>query len=59
VFSNPPELAALLLDWFKGYPTDLHQQEQSKKFRDNIKTWANLRWDQNWKTSAAAIFTYE
>jgi len=59
LFSNPSELATLLMNWLRGYPNDKKQQEKSKIFRDNIKNWANLRWDQNWKTSAAPIFTYD
>lgn len=59
VFSNAPELTKLLLKWFRGYPTDQVQRDFSKKIRENVQNWACLRWDQNWKTSAAAIFTYD
>jgi hypothetical protein len=59
VFSNSAELAKLLIKWFRGYPKDKLQQDGHSKFRDNILNWACLRWDQNWKTSAAAIFMYD
>ncbi|XP_059472117.1 chitobiosyldiphosphodolichol beta-mannosyltransferase [Neocloeon triangulifer] len=59
VFTDSSELAKQLLDWLRGFPSDLKQQQLHKSFRDNIKKWAQLRWDQNWKTSAAPIFTYD
>jgi hypothetical protein len=59
LFKDSTQLAKLLEDWLFEYPHNIRLQERSKQFRDNIKSWCDLRWDQNWKTSAAPIFTYD
>lgn len=59
LFNDSSQLAKLLEDWLFEYPNNKRLQERRKQFRDNIKSWADIRWDQNWKTSAAPIFTYD
>ena len=54
IFSSGTELSAILTDWFAGFPTAAHPQH--RLFRDNLTTFRELGWQENWRTSALPTF---
>ena len=56
VFGSPGELADQLRALLSGFPS---RCEQLDTFRDNLKAFQSLRWQQAWESSVLPIFSRE
>jgi hypothetical protein len=54
IFTSGPELSAILIDWFAGFPATTPPQHQL--FRHNLAAFRQLGWRENWRTAALPIF---
>jgi hypothetical protein len=53
-FTSGEELAAILLDWFAGFPSAEHPRHVL--FRRNLAAFRELGWHDNWRFAALPVF---
>ncbi len=54
IFTSGEELAAILLDWFAGFPSTEHPRHVL--FRRNLAAFRELGWHDNWRFAALPVF---
>ena len=54
IFASGPELSAILVDWFAGFPHAETSRQQL--FRANLAEFRQLGWQENWRAGALPIF---
>ena len=53
VFSDSDQLSDIIQDWFRDFSRDNHKY---RAYRENIKEFRNLGWEQNWDEVALGVF---
>lgn len=56
VFENASELTEQLKDWFSEFPNNQKQQNLERTFKECLKDFQNLRWEENWQKVALKHF---
>lgn len=56
MFENSEELCEQIITWFKDFPSNTEQNKIASQFRNNLKTFQQVRWDSNWNSRAKPLF---
>lgn len=56
VFANKEELFEYLRYWFERFPSNDSLDSIKQEFQDNLASFQNLRWTDNWNSNALPLF---
>lgn len=56
VFANKEELFEYLRYWFERFPNNDSLDSIKQEFQDNLASFQNLRWTDNWNSNALPLF---
>lgn len=55
-FKTSSELTTQLMNWFEDFPNNTNQQQLEKKFKNEIRKFQSVRWEENWKNNVLNLF---
>lgn len=56
VFDTKDELFDYLCYWFVRFPSNETLDNIKSEFADNLRSFQNLRWTENWNSTAMPLF---
>lgn len=57
VFDGKEQLFEYLSYWFARFPSNASLDHIKREFQDNLASFQNLRWTENWNKDALPLFT--
>lgn len=55
-FKNSNELSNQIVGWFEDFPRNEKQNQIAERMRNELKTFQESRWEDNWNLRAREIF---
>lgn len=55
-FKTSDELAKQIVTWFEEFPHNVQQNKIALRMRDNLATFQESRWEENWNLRAKKFF---
>lgn len=56
VFETKDQLFEYLSYWFERFPSNTSLDNIKEEFQQNLASFQNLRWTDNWNSNAAPLF---